>query len=55
MHPDMFQPLLIMIIGFYLFYVTALIVSMRAEIIFRERNTSWVKELALNLKDKRPI
>ena len=53
MHPDMFQPLLIMIIGFYLFYVTALIVSIRAEIIFRERNTSWVKELALNLKDKR--
>jgi heme exporter protein C len=55
MHPDMFQPLLIMIIGFYLFYVTALIVSIRAEIIFRERNTSWVKELALNLKDKRSI
>ena len=55
MHPDMFQPLLIMIIGFYLFYVTALIVSIRAEIIFRERNTSWVKELALNLRDKRSI
>jgi heme exporter protein C len=53
MHPDMFQPLLLMIVGFYLFYVSALIVRIRAEIIFRERNTSWVKKLAWS-SNRRP-
>ena len=53
MHPDMFQPLLLMIVGFYLFYVSALIVRIRAEIIFRERNTSWVKKLVWS-SNRRP-
>jgi heme exporter protein C len=53
MHPDMFQPLLLMIVGFYLFYVSALFVRIRAEIIFRERNTSWVKKLAWS-SNRRP-
>ncbi len=45
MHPDMFQPLLVMIVGFYLFYAVALILHTRSEILRRERKTSWVREL----------
>ncbi|MCK9503315.1 MAG: heme ABC transporter permease [Porticoccaceae bacterium] len=46
MHPDMLQPLLVMIAGFYCFYALALILATRAEIIYRERRTSWVLDLA---------
>ena len=49
MHPDMFQPLLVMIVGFYLFYAVALILHTRSEILRRERKTSWVRDL-LNTK-----
>ena len=45
MHPDMFQPLLVMILGFYCFYAVALILSVRVEILSRERKTSWVRGL----------
>ena len=51
MHPDMFQPLLVMIVGFYLFYAVALILHTRSEILRRERKTSWVREL-LNEKNQ---
>ena len=44
MHPAMFQPLLVMILGFYCFYAVALILSVRVEILARERKTSWVRE-----------
>ena len=46
MHPDMFKPLFIMIIGFYCFYALVLILNTRVEILRRERRTSWVAELA---------
>ena len=46
MHPDMFQPLLVMILGFYLFYALVLILNTRSEILRRERKTGWVRELA---------
>ena len=46
MHPDMFQPLLVMILGFYCFYVVALCLFTRVEILRRERKTTWVGELA---------
>ena len=46
MHPDMFQPLLVMIVGFYCFYALTLIMFTRAEILYRERRTKWVRELA---------
>ena len=46
MHPDMFQPLLVMIIGFYCFYVLSLVLFTRAEILHRERRTRWVGDLA---------
>jgi heme exporter protein C len=45
MHIDMFLPLLVMIIGFYLFYAVALILHTRSEILRRERKTAWVREL----------
>jgi len=45
MHPDMFAPLLLMIIGFYGFYFLTLMLFTRAEILHRERKASWVREL----------
>lgn len=45
MHIDMFLPLLVMIVGFYLFYAVALILHTRSEILRRERKTAWVREL----------
>ena len=45
MHPDMFQPLLVMILGFYCFYIVALCLFTRVEILRRERKTGWVGDL----------
>lgn len=44
-HPSMWYPLLVMIIGFYCFYAWALILQTRAEIVYREKRTSWVQAL----------
>jgi heme exporter protein C len=46
MHPDMFQPLLVMIVAMYSFYALALILHTRTEILRRERKAGWVRELA---------
>ncbi len=46
MHPDMFRPLLLMILGFYAFYALVLILNTRAEILHRERRTGWVQSLS---------
>ena len=46
MHPDMFQPLLVMILAFYLFYAWVLVLNVRAEILVRERRAAWVRDLA---------
>jgi heme exporter protein C len=48
MHPDMFMPLVVMIIGFYLFYAVSLILFTRAEILRREYRASWVKQLVVD-------
>lgn len=45
MHPDMFAPLLVMMLGFYLFYAFAIMLRVRSEILIKERKTQWVKEL----------
>jgi heme exporter protein C len=45
MHPDMFHPLLVMILGFYCFYALSLALSVRVEILKRERKAAWVKKL----------
>lgn len=44
-HPAMFKPLLVMVIGFYCFYALVLILNTRAEILKREQRSAWVREL----------
>ena len=44
-HPSILVPLLIMALGFMLFFVVVLLMRLRAEILRRERFTSWVTEL----------
>lgn len=45
MPADMWLPLLVMVIGFYCFFATILMLRLRNEILYRERRTSWVREL----------
>jgi heme exporter protein C len=45
MHPDMFHPLLVMILGFYCFYAVALFLAVRVEILNRERRSQWVRDV----------
>ncbi|MGB1158318.1 MAG: heme ABC transporter permease [Porticoccaceae bacterium] len=53
MHPDMFAPLLVMIVGFYGFYALVLILYSRAEVLQREQKSSWVRELVTDKRDRR--
>ncbi len=43
--PSMKYPLIMTILGMYCFYVLALFLHMRAEILERDRSTQWVREL----------
>lgn len=43
-NPDMLVPLLVMFVGFTLFYLAVLLVRLRAEILRRERGAKWVAE-----------
>lgn len=45
MPAEMWQPLLVMIIGFYSLYALLVILHTRAEVLSREQNTKWVTEL----------
>ncbi|MCB1614742.1 MAG: heme ABC transporter permease [Pseudomonadales bacterium] len=45
MHPDMWHPLLLMIVAFYLFYALVLILNLRCEILRHESRSQWVREL----------
>ena len=42
---DMLAPLLMMLLGFTLFFAAVLLLRLRAEILRRERGASWVKEV----------
>ena len=42
---DMLAPLLMMLLGFTLFFAAVLLVRLRAEVLRRERGASWVKEV----------
>jgi heme exporter protein C len=44
-HIDMLIPLLVMAVAFKLYYVTAMLMRARVELLERERNSKWVKEL----------
>ena len=48
MSPDMYQPLLICVIGFYLCFAYLLTLYLRNEVIERERSKNWVKQLFRN-------
>ena len=45
MAPEMLWPLLLSIVGFYLFFTLVMVLRLRTEILSRERKTRWVKEL----------
>ena len=45
MSADMYQPLLLCLIGFYLFFALLLTLNLRNEILERERTKNWVKQL----------
>ncbi len=42
---DMLTPLLVMIVGYTLYFAAVLFVRLRSEILVRERNAQWVREL----------
>jgi len=44
-HPSLLVPLLVMAVAFTVFFATVLLMRLRAEILHRERYTSWVTEL----------
>ena len=41
---EMWLPLLIMVVGYYLFFFAIWMMRIRNEILFREKNTDWVKQ-----------
>ena len=44
-HVDMLIPLLVMAVAFKLYYVTAMLMRARVELLERERNSKWAKEM----------
>jgi heme exporter protein C len=44
-HMSMLVPLLLMALGFKLFYITVMLMRARCEVLDRERRSSWVREL----------
>ena len=45
MDGDMLWPLLLMFVGFALYFITVLLIRLRAELLRRERNASWIREV----------
>ena len=54
MPPEMWIPLLIMIVGMYCFFAAILFMRLRNEIIQRERKTKWVQVLLTRYVDSQP-
>ena len=52
MDMEMWLPLLIMIVGFYCFFATVLLMRMRLEVLRREARASWVKTEIKRLLEK---
>jgi len=44
-HPSMLWPLLIMATAYTMFYATMVLVRMRNQVLVRERNSAWLKEM----------
>ncbi len=47
-HPSMLAPLLLMAVGFTVYFFTVALMRMRNEILERERHTTWVAQLLEN-------
>jgi heme exporter protein C len=47
-HIDMLIPLLLMAVAFKLYYATAVLMRARVELLLREQNSRWVKEVVEN-------
>jgi heme exporter protein C len=45
MDGDMLWPLLLMFVAFALYFVAILLIRLRAELLRRERNASWIREV----------
>jgi heme exporter protein C len=45
MPPEMWIPLLIMVLGFYCFFSVVLMGHARVELLEREKRSDWVKQL----------
>jgi heme exporter protein C len=45
-HVSMLIPLLLMAVAFKLYYAMVVLMRARCEVLERERNTGWVKQLA---------
>jgi heme exporter protein C len=45
MPPAMLAPLLLMLLGFTLFFVALLLTRLRSEVLARERAASWIREV----------
>ncbi len=46
-HPSMLFPLLIMALGFKIYFVTVLLMKSRTELLEREQHAGWVKEVII--------
>ena len=44
MTPDMYLPLLVSVLGFYLIFALLLTMNLRAEVLIREKNKFWVSK-----------
>jgi heme exporter protein C len=53
--PDMLYPLLAMMAGFILYYLSVLIMRCRSEILIRESKSQWVQELIYAKRNNRGI
>jgi heme exporter protein C len=49
MPPEMWLPLLVMVLGFYCFFAAVLIIRAQVEVLEREKKSDWVKSLLKNL------
>ena len=45
MSGDMVWPLLLMLLAFLLYFIAVLLIRLRAELLRRERNASWIREV----------
>lgn len=48
MPPEMWMPLLVMVLGFYFFFFTVWMIRIRGEVLFREFRADWVRRGVLN-------